>query len=795
MSAQTLQTYLSHYPQTREVVIGLKKQLSRTHSRKLQFIYLRQCKEECVTPKSLMVHRLKEIRKGEFGILENELLNIHIKNARKEKELEFKKLYKCWRQFDNVVPDAWKIVMSNYMGEFTEAFIEERKEDHRRKLDILIFESNWYSLGSDNNYVNYSDKVLSENEIIVLRLGMKFNNPTNKPDIISIIKSVQQKMDYSSEDESNNLKIVQGIIYGAFMKVGKYNFFPLRLHKALLHLKKDRTIHICRADKSKTIVILNNVNYENKMLELLNDNNTYQLLRKNPLNSVKTNFRKSVKIILDTIDRKDAFTDKMCNYSNQITLPYMYGTIKTHKNNLPARPVISTVGSIEYKLSKFLVNLLQPLVGTISTSHVKNSVEFVHKLNNLNNNLNNCTMISFDVSSLFTNVPVNEVLDFLKNELERYCFSLPVFTIIELIKLCVVGTCFKFKNSYYKQISGMGMGNCLSPILANIYMEFYETRIANQLINETKIWIRYVDDCFALIPENMNINYLLQQFNNLHNKIQFTVENEENKTLPFLDVTVIRGDHFKYKIYRKQTNNNLVINNFSQHRESIKHSALISMFLRALRICSPEFIDEEYVNISNIGKLNHFSDWSMEICLQKAKNTFYNINNKEPFDFKKAICIPYHPNFDDIIHPIRQMGYNLVFSYKDTIGKKLIKNSPVIDQGVIYKVPCGCGKYYLGETCQLLSQRVNQHKYDEIKNPLTSAMLPHSSKCQCPMLYNQTKILFKNSTRTGRHIIEAACIQLSKYENINTHPGRVKLDPISLHIIEKQYKIKDTIKN
>ena len=99
-------------------------------------------------------------------------------------------------------------------------------------------------------------------------------------------------------------------------------------------------------------------------------------------------------------------------------LPHMYGFPKIHKLNLPLRPIVSFVGSATYKLSKFLTNILSPLVGnTVHT--VKNSAEFVELIEKINI-LDNESQMSFDVVSLFTSIPFETaraiVLDRLSND-------------------------------------------------------------------------------------------------------------------------------------------------------------------------------------------------------------------------------------------------------------------------------------------------------------------------------------------------------------------------------------------
>ena len=212
----------------------------------------------------------------------------------------------------------------------------------------------------------------------------------------------------------------------------------------------------------------------------------------NPCERVNAEFHKRIRLLFG---KNQEFITRFSTVNAR--LPYLYGTVKTHKQGNPLRPIISTIGSVSYKLSKFLVTLLQPLVGTISTSHVENNLDFINKLKGKVPQKDEI-MISFDVKSLFTCVPVDDVLEFLNCELSRHVLSLPNNVILELIRLCVVDTCFTFDGKFFRQKFGMQMGNCLSPVLSNIYMEFYETRLARTVLSDDIFWVRYVDDVFII---------------------------------------------------------------------------------------------------------------------------------------------------------------------------------------------------------------------------------------------------------------------------------------------------------
>ena len=164
-------------------------------------------------------------------------------------------------------------------------------------------------------------------------------------------------------------------------------------------------------------------------------------------------------------------------------------------------------------------------------------------------------MCSFDVSSLFTNVPLDETIQICLNKL--YALpdpqTLPRSVLKVLLEFAAKKSHFIFNDGYYVQIDGVAMGSPLGPVLANIFMCHFDEKWALNNNARPSIWFRYVDDTFTLFDSKNTATQFLHYLNNCHTNIIFTVsEFEENSTIPsFLpsfwtfssNVTIIPSQH------------------------------------------------------------------------------------------------------------------------------------------------------------------------------------------------------------------------------------------------------------
>ena len=105
--------------------------------------------------------------------------------------------------------------------------------------------------------------------------------------------------------------------------------------------------------------------------------------------------------------------------------------------------------------------------------------------------------------------------------------------------LCLNATFLQFRGKVYQQVHGTAMGSPVSVVIANLLMEDVEERVLTTFHPPPRFWRRYVDDTFTALPRDL-VQQFLSHLNSIEPCIQFTVEEETEGKLPFLDVPAKR---------------------------------------------------------------------------------------------------------------------------------------------------------------------------------------------------------------------------------------------------------------
>ena len=221
---------------------------------------------------------------------------------------------------------------------------------------------------------------------------------------------------------------------------------------------------------------------------------------------------------------------------------------------MPMHPIVSACGTAIYSTAKFITKILQNYCDK-TLSFVKDSADFIRKIKHLSINPEEETLISFDVSALFTSILVPAALQVINSKMStctnftNVC-KIPTVKFIKILKFTLTNCIFCFNKKFYKQLQGAAMGSPVSPVTANIYMEYFESLAIHSSPTSIKWWLRYVDDVHSATRKDQ-VNKLQEHLNSIDPHIKFTTGLPGTDGLPFLDtLTKPTSNSIESTVYR-----------------------------------------------------------------------------------------------------------------------------------------------------------------------------------------------------------------------------------------------------
>ncbi len=266
---------------------------------------------------------------------------------------------------------------------------------------------------------NLSSKRLTNAEMATLSMGHNFAIPQrdSKKATLEMMIHVEKIISEIDQDACSLQRkdTVRNEVHHTLKSSVQKNDHPKIsnwMAKSLRSLNNDTTIVITKADKGNMTVILNKSDYDQKMITLISDG-PYEELQDNPIKKYKERL-KAFCLDLKHKDKIETSTYELIRPQNE-KCPILYGLPKIHKKGVPMRPIVDYRYTPSHGLSIFLKKMLHYII----TGHdptLKNSYEFVDKVKNIQlEPMEN--MISYDVSSLFTNVPVKDTINIIMDRL------------------------------------------------------------------------------------------------------------------------------------------------------------------------------------------------------------------------------------------------------------------------------------------------------------------------------------------------------------------------------------------
>ena len=286
---------------------------------------------------------------------------------------------------------------------------------------------------------------------------------------------------------------------------------------------------------------------------------------------------------------------------------------------------------------------------------------------------------------------------------------------------------FQYDGLIYEQQEGAAMGSPVSAVIANLYMEDFEEQTLTSTPCMPKIWKRYVDDTFTILSRD-KVDIFLQHLNSQQPTIHLTMETETNNTIPFLDTLVTRysDGYLSTSVYRKSTHTDQYLAYDSHHPQSVKRGIVKCLYDRSKHlITKPSVISQEKKHLSSV-LVSNGCPFSFVKNITKTKK---QTATKEPApEIKSTAVLPYVKGLSEALRRcLQQQGIRTVFRSDTTLRSHLVRPKDTVDPakqgGVVYKIPCECGKVYIGETGRSMHERIKEHDRD-IRHTLGFTMFP-----------------------------------------------------------------------
>lgn len=542
-------------------------------------------------------------------------------------------------------------------------------------------------------------------------------------------------------------------------------------HKILKSLKlKSNTNEIVftRADKGNSVIAIPKPDYIEKTESFLTKDK-YKIILKDPTE----NFQKRTKHIINQSVSLFQNIPKFKLILMNPQISKLYSLIKIHKENNPIRPVVSFTTAPCTKLSKELIGIIQIETNFHAKYAIKNSIDLIDKIKNIQLT-RNCKLISFDVQNLFPSIPLDEtiqIIDFLLTK--NHSNPIKKYDILDCLENCLEQNYFKFNGSIYTALDGLIMGNPLSPLLAEIFMDNFEAKIhSHQCSKNFLYWYRYVDDIICCFKgTDRQLQCFFDYINTIHPKIKFTIEREIDQSINFLDLTITRVNNVhEFSIYRKPTFTDITIHQSSKHPYNQKMAAYNSMLHRLMNVPMNMINFSKELNvIKQIASNNGYNPLLIDNLLyNKQRKTAMNLVFPTVNNHKKFISLTYANSLSQNIAEYFKKTYDCFVSFRsiNSLGN-IIKNHKDPEnkdnKSGVYKLTCGdCPMVYIGQTGRSFKKRMREHQRSYTNEVGNSTYADHLKEFGHSFNHN-FEILHNDRKSTRLNLLES--LEINRYNS------------------------------
>ena len=236
-----------------------------------------------------------------------------------------------------------------------------------------------------------------------------------------------------------------------------------------------------------------------------------------------------------------------------------------------------------------------------------------------------------------------------------------------------------------------------------------------------------------------------------------------------------------FSVYRKPTSKDDFIHFFSAHSRKTKEGVVIGFFLRALRVSSPEFLEEEVRYVTEAFQRLQYPR-GLLLQLRRKAEEIRSRPREDVQERPQRLIIP-HSDMAEQLEALLGHAMKITTSSGKKIGDLVRPKRPTHPRPLsqVYTIPCGaCDKVYIGETGRgFREQRMGQHRAALRRHDTRNALVVHVDEKGHLPNWTQATVVKKGLAPRQRKMLEAALIHT--VPNLNTSPGSHELAKVIAH--------------
>ena len=384
----------------------------------------------------------------------------------------------CPSRYGRDLKMAFKFVNSE-----VKKYGDNRRAEILDEVKTLIRCSPWQRMVNPSKVRNLAFGKVSTEELELLSLGGDFKlqiGDRSYVDVAAAFHGFDNK--YCNDPAKPDLHRVKTELMSNISK-DRMKVLPRRYIDAIKSLKSNSDIKICFSDKGKETVMCYRATYLNLVTNHYSNTTFYTPVENtdmagHDLEHMVNDLKEDLSgFVMRAPDKKHKNIIKGLFPPTKARFPLGRCNLKTHKSNItedsiPVRPIISNTNSPTSNLASFLGKCLTKNLGVVSNKHLGSTETFA-------NFVKDCTsrgkLMSLDVEQLFTCIPTDCIISFLRNksggwgdtippEPEKvaaepvYSFNMDAKIFCDLVELSLSYNQFKVEGNFFRQTHGLFMG-------------------------------------------------------------------------------------------------------------------------------------------------------------------------------------------------------------------------------------------------------------------------------------------------------------------------------------------------